>query len=249
VQERLKWVGAGALFVVPVVVGAVLASDDEDTASQTAGHGLAIALIAVALTALARFVYIRLQSHGSEPMWTPTVLAASGAVGVVAALLVVPSNNEDNFAAFAEQVDRCRESGPSPLVNADAPSESGIEFQLMSPTQKSNVLAQGLPPGVSAEDADVRTVLVDDRPAGFVIAVPGFEYEDDLSDFLNGFRQGVEEQGMTADEVAILGTHAVVASSPHVGTVLATHSGCYGLVLATRKDGVAQDATNAILDD
>ena len=80
--DRLKWAGATVPLLVAIGLGA-LAYDAEDSTASAIGYGFGVGLMAVVVTALGRFIYIRTPAHRGEPLWTPDVLALAGVIGIL----------------------------------------------------------------------------------------------------------------------------------------------------------------------
>jgi hypothetical protein len=87
-DDRGRWIGAGSLIVIAMMLGA-FAYEGEGSTASAIGYGIGVGLFALAGTVMVRYVYLRRSPHRGQPLWTPDVLATAGSVGMIAVILIV----------------------------------------------------------------------------------------------------------------------------------------------------------------
>lgn len=241
---RIKWIGAAALLVIAMVLGAV-GYDDAESTAESIGAGFGVVVLPLAVTALVRFLYLRFGSRGDgQPFWTPLVLACAATVALVAAVALGISDEQD----FAATVDDCKTAEPSPLDVTPA----GFTLVALEAAQTQSIAgafeAGGVPAEFAIADLDTRQMLQRGRPVAIALAYPGLGTGDNRTDFENGFTRSAHDRAGSVNEIEIAGERAVLATVPQEGTTIATGKGCYALAIGARNEDTAVAAARALLE-
>jgi hypothetical protein len=241
---RLQWLGAAALLVIAMVLGAI-GFDDAESTAESIGAGFGVVILPLAITALIRAAYIRFSARGGgRPFWTPAVLAAAGTLALVASVALGISDEQD----FAAAVDDCKTMESSPLEVTPA----GFTLAELEPAQVASLTTTfesgGLPVEFTVQDLDARQVLQRNRPVAIALAYPGLGTGENRIDFEGGFIRGARDRNGSVDEIEIAGENAVLSTIPQEGATVATGKGCYALIVGAADEATAIEASRALLE-
>jgi hypothetical protein len=77
----LNWLPGSALLLASMIIGALI-YDESDSTFDAIGYGFGVGLMAVVLTLVGRFIYLRTTFRADARIWGPGVLRLAGIVGL-----------------------------------------------------------------------------------------------------------------------------------------------------------------------
>lgn len=222
-----RWILGATLLGVAMALTA-LRESDQGTAFAL-GAAMGSGFLGITVAAIVRLVWTRTVRKG-RPAFSPAWLGVAAVVSLLGTLLAFGQERrelEEDFAESETRAQACLEEKSSPFGHLGG----GLSYAPLTPVQERQFEAAfGQLPESGLDLREGRRIIFRQRPIATMMALPGFGTVVEKQDFLEGFRNGAEEQGLPIEMLEVGESPALLTTRRRLAG-LATTNGCYAIVL------------------